>query len=286
MRFLALLLSCVVVQAELIRGMVELSGLKGEVLARQAKRDAPRALRAGDALREDDVLTTPADGGAELVFSNGLRVMVAPSTTVRLSMFRQVKKSGPDDPRERGERAGDASVVDLELLSGRMVVVAPPLSVRSLISVKVPEGRMDLGHEGVYELSSDRTVSGEMVSQSVVLAGSLKFIAALDGRLKVVNVESGNRLQVTGDSSAGRKLVAEKTKMESSELEARLKRVDFDPQGEVPAVVVPVATQATPPPAPNYGSRTEVSRSESTVQQVTQQVIERAAQTNPSPTGG
>jgi hypothetical protein len=286
MRFLALLLSCAVAQAELIQGMVELSGLKGEVIASQVAGAEPRALHAGDALHEDEVLTTAADGGAELVFSNGLRIVIAPSTTIRLSMFRQVKKTAPSGASERGEGTGDASVVDLDLRSGRMVVVAPPLSTRSLVSVKVPEGRMELAREGIYELSSERVASGERVAQSVVLAGSLKFSPVNEGRAAAVAVEAGSRLQVTADASANRQLVVEKSKMDKPELEARLKRVDFDPQGEVPPVVVPVSSQVTPPPAPTYGSRTELSRSEEAVQQVTQQVIERVAQTNPSPTGG
>lgn len=286
MRILCILLSSLALHAEMIRGEVELSGLKGEILLRSSAGGEPRTLEAGAALHEDEALSTSAEGGAELAFSNGLRLVLAPATTIRLAMFRQVKPTPRRPGRDRGEADGEASVVDLDLRGGRVVVVAPAMPARSLVSVRIPEGRMDIGQEGVYELSSERTPSGEWLSQTMVLAGLLKFSPVGGGRAKVVSVEAGNRLQVNSDLTVTGRMVVEKTKMDSSELAARLKRIEFDPEGDAPAVVLPAQPAPLPAPPPTAGSRTEVSRSADLVQRVTQQVVERAAQTNPSPTGG
>jgi len=286
---LLLLLSLVAVRAELVRGQVELAGLKGAITAQSSADQVVRPLTAGDVLREDDELATSADGSAELLFSNGVRILVASGSRLRLSMFRQVKMPSPSRRREAGELPEDGSVVDLSLGSGRVTVVCPPLQARSLVSVRTPQGRSDLAREGVYELSFERAAGGELMAQTLVLAGSLQFTPAGKGRAKPLKVEANNKLLVTSDLASPTQVVLEKLKMESGEVDLRLKGVVFDPASEP---VLPVVPKPAPlaPPAPSVGSSSGptpvVAPSEQTVQQVTQEVLERQAQTNPSPTGG
>ena len=287
--FLLLLLSLVSVRAELVRGQVELAGLKGAITAQSSVDQVVRSLTAGDVLREDDELTTPPDGSAELAFSNGVRIIVAPGSKLRLSMFRQVKMPLPSRRRDAGELPDDGSVVDLSLGSGRVTVVCPPLQARSLVSVRTPQGRSDLAREGVYELSFERASGGELVAQALVLAGSMQFTPAGKGRAKPLKVEASNKLLITSDLGSPTQVVLEKLKMESGEVNLRLKGVVFDPASDV---VLPIAPKPAPiaPPAPSVGSSSEatpaLAPSERTVQRVTQEVLDREAQANPSPTGG
>lgn len=284
---LCLLLSVVVVRAELIRGQVELAGVKGAITAKSTFDQAARPLNAGDAVREDDELVTPPDGAAELFFSNGVKVLVSPGTKLRLSMFRQVKMPRPGRIREAGELPDDGSLVDLVLGTGKVTVVCPPLQARSLVSVRTPQGRSDLRREGVYELSFERAASGELVAQSLVLAGSLKFTPV--GKGKSLNIEASNKLLITSDLAAPTQVLLEKLKMESGEVEGRLKGVVFDPSSELVSPLAPHGP-AIAPPVPSTGAtftnQPASTQSENVVQKVTQEVLDRQAQTNPSPTGG
>lgn len=285
--FIFLLLSVVLARAELLRGQVELTGLKGALTAKSTFDQVTRPLAAGDAIREDDELATPSDGAAELMFSNGVKVLVAPGTKLRLSMFRQVKMPLPGHRREAGELPSDGSLIDLVLGAGRVTVVCPPLQARSLVSVRTPQGRSDLGREGVYELSFERASSGELLAQTLVLAGSLKFTPI--GKGKPLSVEANNKLLITSDLATPTQVVLEKLKMETGEVEVRLKSVVFDPSTDA---VPPLAPKTLPiaPPAPSSGAsftnQPAPSASELTMQKVTQTILERQAQTNPSPTGG
>lgn len=281
--FIVLLLSAVLAQAELLRGQVELAGLKGAITAKSTFDQVTRPLMAGDAIREDDELATAADGAAELFFSNGVRVQVAPGTKLRLSMFRQVKMPLPGRSREAGELPDDGSLVDLVLGAGRVTVVCPSLQARSLVSVRTPQGRSDLRREGVYELSFERASSGELVAQSLILAGSLKFTPI--GKGKPLNVEANNKLLITSDLTTPAQVVLEKLKMEAGEVEVRLKGIRFDPATDT----VPPAAAVTVPATGGGSSATiqpRVQPSAQAAQNVVEEVVERQAQTNPSPTGG
>jgi hypothetical protein len=285
--FIVLLLSAVLAQAELLRGQVELAGLKGAITAKSTFDQVTRPLMAGDAIREDDELATAADGAAELFFSNGVRVQVAPGTKLRLAMFRQVKMPLPGRNREAGELPDDGSLVDLVLGAGRVTVVCPSLQARSLVSVRTPQGRSDLRREGVYELSFERASSGELVAQSLVLAGSLKFTPI--GKGKALSVEANNKLLITSDLTTPTQVVLEKLKMESGEVEVRLKGVSFDPATDTVPPVVPPAAAVTVPATGGGSSATlqpRVQPSAQAAQNVVEEVVERQAQTNPSPTGG
>jgi hypothetical protein len=285
--FIVLLLSAVLAQAELLRGQVELAGLKGAITAKSTFDQVTRPLMAGDAIREDDELATAADGAAELFFSNGVRVQVAPATKLRLSMFRQVKMPLPGRSREAGELPDDGSLVDLVLGAGRVTVVCPSLQARSLVSVRTPQGRSDLRREGVYELSFERASSGELVAQSLVLAGSLKFTPI--GKGKALSVEANNKLLITSDLTTPTQVVLEKLKMESGEVDLRLKGVRFDPATDTVPPVVPSAAAVTVPATGGGSSATIqplVQPSAQAAQNVVEEVVERQAQTNPSPTGG
>jgi hypothetical protein len=285
--FIFLLLSVVLARAELLRGQVELAGLKGAITAKSTFDQVTRPLTAGDAIREDDELATPSDGACELMFSNGVKVLVAPGTKLRLSMFRQVKMPLPGQRREAGELPDDGSLVDLVLGAGRVTVVCPPLQARSQVSVRTPQGRSDLRREGVYELSFELASSGELVAQTLVLAGALKFTPV--GKGKPLSVEANNKLLITSDLATPAQVVLEKLKMESGEVAVRLKSVVFDPSTDT---VPPLAPKALPiaPPAPSTGASStnqpSPSASEQVVQKVTQEILDRQAQTNPSPTGG
>jgi hypothetical protein len=285
--FILLLFSVVLARAELLRGQVELAGLKGAITAKSTFDQVTRPLTAGDAIREDDELATPSDGAAELMFSNGVKVLVAPSTKLRLSMFRQVKMPLPGQRREAGELPNDGSLIDMVLGAGRVTVVCPPLQARSLVSVRTPQGRSDLGREGVYELGFELASSGELVAQTLVLAGALKFTPV--GKGKPLSVEAHNKLLITSDLATPTQVVLEKLKMESGEVAVRLKSVVFDPSTDT---VPPLAPNAVPitPPAPSAGASltTQPSppASEQVVQKVTQEILDRQSQTNPSPTGG
>ena len=284
---LCLLLSAVVARAELIRGQVELASVKGAITAKSTFDQAARPLNAGDAVREDDELVTPPDGAAELFFSNGVKVLVSPGTKLRLSMFRQVKMPRPGRIRESGELPDEGSLVDLVLGAGKVAVVCPPLQARSLVSVRTPQGRSDLRREGVYELSFERASSGELVAQSLVLAGSLKFTPV--GKGKSLNIEANNKLLITSDLAAPTQLVLEKLKMETGEVEGRLKGVVFDPSSEQVSPLAPRGPAIAPPvpsAAATITSQPTSTQSEKVVQKVTQEVLDRQAQTNPSPTGG
>jgi hypothetical protein len=242
---------------------------------------------AGDAIREDDELATAADGAVELFFSNGVRVQVAPGTKLRLSMFRQVKMPLPGRSREAGELPDDGSLVDLVLSAGRVTVVCPSLQARSLVSVRTPQGRSDLRREGVYELSFERSSSGELAAQSLVLAGSLKFTPI--GKGKALSVEANNKLLITSDLTTPTQVVLEKLKMESGEVDLRLKGVRFDPATDTVPPVVPPAAAVTVPATGGGSSATIqplVQPSAQAAQNVVEEVVERQAQTNPSPTGG
>ena len=284
---LCLLLSVVVARAELIRGQVELAGVKGAITARSTFDPVARSLNAGDAVREDDELETPSDGAAELFFSNGVKILVSPGTKLRLAMFRQVKMPRPGRIRETGELPDDGSLVDLVLGAGKVTIVCPPLQARSLVSVRTPQGRSDLRREGVYELSFERASSGELVAQSLVLAGSLKFTPV--GKGKSLNIESNNKLLITSDLAAPTQVVLEKLKMESGEVEGRLKGVVFDPSSELVSPLAPHGP-AIAPPVPSTGATFTNQRgptqSENILEKVTREVLDRQAQTNPSPTGG
>ena len=285
--FILLLFSVVLARAELLRGQVELAGLKGAITAKSTFDQVTRPLTAGDAIREDDELATPSDGACELIFSNGVKVLVAPGTKLRLSMFRQVKMPLPGERREAGELPNDGSLIDLVLGAGRVTVVCPPLQARSLVSVRTPQGRSDLGREGVYELGFELASSGELVAQTLVLAGALKFTPV--GKGKPLSVEANNKLLITSDLATPTQVVLEKLKMESGEVAVRLKSVVFDPS---PDTVSPLAPKAVPitPPAPSAGAslttQPSPSASEQVVQKVTQEILDRQSQTNPSPTGG
>jgi hypothetical protein len=285
--FILLLLSVVLARAELLRGQVELAGLKGAITAKSTFDQVIRPLTAGDAIREDDELATPSDGAAELMFSNGVKVLVAPGTKLRLSMFRQVKMPLPGQRREAGELPNDGSLIDLVLGAGRVTVVCPPLQARSQVSVRTPQGRSDLRREGVYELSFELASSGELVAQTLVLAGALKFTPV--GKGKPLSVEANNKLLITSDLAAPAQVVLEKLKMETGEVEVRLKSVVFDPATDTFTPLVPKALPIAPP-APSAGAsftnQPAPSASELTIQKVTQEILERQAQTNPSPTGG
>ena len=285
--FILLLLSVVLARAELLRGQVELAGLKGAITAKSTFDQVTRPLTAGDAIREDDELATPSDGAAELMFSNGVKVLAAPGTKLRLSMFRQVKMPLPGQRREAGELPDDGSLIDLVLGAGRVTVVCPPLQARSQVSVRTPQGRSDLQREGVYELSFELASSGELVAQTLVLAGSLKFTPI--GKGKPLSVEANNKLLITSDLATPAQVVLEKLKMETGEVEVRLKSVVFDSSTDT---FPPLAPKALPiaPPAPSAGAsftnQPAPSASELTMQKVTQEILGRQAQTNPSPTGG
>jgi hypothetical protein len=285
--FILLLFSVVLARAELLRGQVELAGLKGAITAKSTFDQVTRPLTAGDAIREDDELATPSDGAAELMFSNGVKVLVAPGTKLRLSMFRQVKMPLPGQRREAGELPDDGSLIDLVLGAGRVTVVCPPLQARSQVSVRTPQGRSDLRREGVYELSFELASGGELVAQTLVLAGALKFTPV--GKGKPLNVEANNKLLITSDLATPAQVVLEKLKMESGEVAIRLKGVVFDPSTDT---VPPLAPKALPiaPPAPSAGAsftnQPSPAASEQVVQKVTQEILDRQAQTNPSPTGG
>jgi hypothetical protein len=285
--FIFLLFSVVLARAELLRGQVELAGLKGAITAKSTFDQVARPLAAGDAIREDDELATPSDGAAELIFSNGVKVLVAPGTKLRLSMFRQVKMPLLGQRREAGELPDDGSLIDLVLGAGRVTVVCPPLQARSQVSVRTPQGRSDLRREGVYELSFELASSGELVAQTLVLAGALKFTPV--GKGKPLSVEAHNKLLITSDLATPAKVVLEKLKMETGEVEVRLKSVVFDPSTDI---VSPLALKALPiaPPASSAGTsftnQPSPTASEQVVQKVTQEILDRQAQTNPSPTGG
>lgn len=285
--FILLLLSVVLARAELLRGQVELAGLKGAITAKSTFDQVIRPLTAGDAIREDDELATPSDGAAELMFSNGVKVLVAPGTKLRLSMFRQVKMPLPGQRREAGELPNDGSLVDLVLGAGRVTVVCPPLQARSQVSVRTPQGRSDLRREGVYELSFELASGGELVAQTLVLAGALKFTPV--GKGKPLSVEANNKLLITSDLATPAQVVLEKLKMENGEVEVRLKSVVFDPSTDT---FPPLAPKALPiaPPAPSSGAsftnQPAPAPSEQVMQKVTQEILDRQAQTNPSPTGG
>lgn len=285
--FILLLLSVVLARAELLRGQVELAGLKGAITAKSTFDQVIRPLTAGDAIREDDELATPSDGAAELMFSNGVKVLVAPGTKLRLSMFRQVKMPIPGQRREAGELPNDGSLVDLVLGAGRVTVVCPPLQARSQVSVRTPQGRSDLRREGVYELSFELASSGELVAQTLVLAGALKFTPV--GKGKPLSVEANNKLLITSDLATPAQVVLEKLKMETGEVEVRLKSVVFDPSTDTFPTLAPKALPIAPP-APSAGAsftnQPAPAPSEQVMQKVTQEILGRQAQTNPSPTGG
>lgn len=284
---LCLLLSVVVARAELIRGQVELTGVKGSVTAKSTFEQIARSLNAGSPISEDDELITAMDGTADLLFSNGVRVHVAPSTKLRLSMFRQVKMPIPGRLGDVGELPDDGSVLDLRLGAGRFTVVCPPLQDRSLVSVRTPQGRSDLRRAGVYEFSIERSPAGELLAQALVWAGDLKFTPI--GKAKSLIVEASNKLLVTSDLAAPAQVVLEKLKMETTEVAERLKRVAFDPS---PELVTPLAPggPTIAPPAPSAGASfanlPAPTDSEEIMKKVTQEVLDRQAQTNPSPTGG
>ena len=285
--FILLLFSVALARAELLRGQVELAGLKGAITAKSTFDQVTRPLTAGDAIREDDELATPSDGAAELMFSNGVKVLVAPGTKLRLSMFRQVKMPLPGQRREAGELPDDGSLIDLVLGTGRVTVVCPPLQARSQVSVRTPQGRSDLRREGVYELSFELASGGELVAQTLVLAGALKFTPV--GKGKPLNVEANNKLLITSDLATPAQVVLEKLKMESVEVAVRLKGVVFDPSTDtfppLDPKVLPIA-----PSAPSSGASStnqpSPAATEQVVQKVTQEILDRQAQTNPSPTGG
>jgi hypothetical protein len=282
---LFLFLSVLTVRAELVRGQVELAGLKGAITAQSYSDLVVRPLMAGDVLREDDELATPPDGSAELLFSNGVRILVASGSRLRLSMFRQVKMPSPSRRREAGELPEDGSIVDLSLGSGRVTVLCPPLQARSSVLVRTPQGRSDLAREGVYELSFEHAAGGELFAQTLVLAGSLQFTPAGKGRTKSIMVEASNKLLVTSEPATPTQVNVEKIKMETGEVDLRLKAAVFEPTSDVP----PPVGRKSGPPAPvggSSGARPVVAPSERAVQQVTQEVLDRQAQTNPSPTGG
>ena len=285
--FILLLLSVVLARAELLRGQVELAGLKGAITAKSTFDQVTRPLTAGDAIREDDELATPSDGAAELMFSNGVKVLVAPGTKLRLSMFRQVKMPLPGQRREAGELPDEGSLVDLVLGAGRVTVVCPPLQARSQVSVRTPQGRSDLRREGVYELSFELASSGELVAQTLVLAGALKFTPV--GKGKPLSVEANNKLLITSDLATPAQVVLEKLKMETGEVEVRLKSVVFDPSTDTFPTLAPKALPIAPP-APSAGAsftnQPAPAPSEQVMQKVTQEILGRQAQTNPSPTGG
>jgi hypothetical protein len=135
----------------------------------------------------------------------------------------------------------------------------------------------------VYELSFERASSGELVAQSLVLAGSLKFTPI--GKGKALSVEANNKLLITSDLTTPAQVVLEKLKMEAGEVDLRLKGIRFDPATDT----VPPAAAVTVPATGGGSSATiqpRVQPSAQAAQNVVEEVVERQAQTNPSPTGG
>jgi hypothetical protein len=286
--FLLLLMSVVAVRAELLHGHVELTALKGAITAKSSSGQEIRQLKAGDLLREDEELKTPVGGSAELQFSNGMRILVAPATKLSLAFFRQVKTSQPSHLRESGELPGDGSVVDLLLGGGHVTIVCPALESRSQVSVRTPQGRADLTREGVYELIYGPTPEGELLAQVFVLAGYLHFTPAVNSHGRSVKVEASNKLSVTSDAANPTQLVLEKLKMESSEVVARLKGIVLEPPLEWFFPFLPKAEPVSTPALSQGASGLQpgLTASEEAMRRVTQEILERQAQTNPSPTGG
>lgn len=279
--------------AALIRGQVELTAVNGEVAVKNEDQTL-KTLLAGDAVREEDLLVTPAEGTAELVFSNGVRLLIGPASTIRLSTFRQVKMPAPGRQRELGELPGEGSFLEMDLRLGRATVICPPLQSGSVVMVKTLLGRADISQQGNYEFANERSSTGGVNIQAVALAGAMAFTPVGGRASKPVMIQAENQLLVTAPTTDSRRPVMELTKLSTNDIDARLQSLGIDPattpqlliKKEVPTG--PTVAPAPAMPAPTGGSAPQSSgfTQNQKVENAVNQLVERQQSLNPSPTGG
>ncbi len=252
--------------AALIRGQVELAAVNGMVVVKNEDLIL-KTLSAGDALREEDLLVTPAEGTAELVFSNGVRLLIGPAATVRLSTFRQVKMPAPGRQCELGELPGEESFLEMDLRVGRVTVICPPLQIGSVVMVKTLLGRADISRQGNYEFVNERTATGGVNIQAVTLVGEMGFTPVGGRSSKPIVISSENQLLVTAPTTESRKLVMEQTKLLRNEIDARLHSLGIDspPSQLLLKKELPTPTTSAVAPAPLTTGPTQTPKVENAV---------------------
>lgn len=273
--------------AALIRGQVELTAVNGEVAVKNEDQTL-KTLLAGDAVREEDLLVTPAEGTAELVFSNGVRLLIGPASTIRLSTFRQVKMPAPGRQRELGELPGEGSFLEMDLRLGRATVICPPLQSRSVVMVKTLLGRADISQQGNYEFANERSASGGVNIQAVALAGDMAFTPVGGRASKPIMIPAENQLLVTAPTTDSRRPVMELTKLSTNDIDARLQSLGIAPAATPQFLIkkeLPTTPTVAPAPDTSAPQSTGLTQAQK-VENAVNQLVERQQSLNPSPTGG
>ena len=125
--------------AALQSGKVEVGKSSGTVTLIDAKAER-KPLASGAFFQEGSMVETGVDSSAELVFSNGASVVLAPNTLLQVRTFRQIASAGIASPYRKIEKDPSPSVTELEVLRGKIIGEARKLNALSVFTVKTPAG--------------------------------------------------------------------------------------------------------------------------------------------------
>jgi hypothetical protein len=255
----------------------------------------------GSKSKQGDTVLTRADSKADLMFSNGIKLMLQPETTLTLTLLKQVEGTIlPPSLDNKSQKELGASLTEVEVINGKVVGDVKKLASESVFTLKTPVGVISI--KGTVFSVEFKTNKDGTVSFGVgCLVGRVQVQMA-DPKSAPLTIPAGQKLTMTApapapvgsqDKPAAAQNKGEKGDKQDSAPpeEAPVKPMQFMiaplPPAEAKELALRAPDQPPPPPAPPASAPAEAQKAsalDKIIQNMEQSI--QKGQVNTSPTGG
>ena len=284
------------------QGTVTLLEGSGEAL----EGEKATALAVGSVFKEGHTLKTGEKSKGELFLSNGIRLVMLPTSTIVVKNLKQGEGSiiAPS-PDNKSVKESSQSFTDLEVISGKVIGDVKKLASGSTFTLKTPVGVVNI--KGTvfsveYRVNKDGTQSFNVGC----LVGSVTVQMA-DPKIAPLSIPAGKQMSITAPpikalaetpppppekKGEEKKDEGEKPKGEDKPAPPEDKpappmqiKMEALPPAEIKQLVISAPSQPPPPPPPPPAPPAKESAVDNVINTLNRLELSEQV-TNPSPTGG
>lgn len=300
MRYLLLLLS-VACYGEAVDGYATVTNLVGSGFIEVAGKDVP--IKKDARATASNRLKTDKSTQADLILSNGIKLILTENSTVLLKTLKQTAGTlQPPSPDNKSFKELGPSITEVEVETGKVIGDVKKLVPNSVFTLKTPVGVVSIKGT-VFSVEFKKDKDGNAVFNVGCLVGRV-VVQMADPKVAPMTVPAGKQLSMTAPAPAPKQEDKPGDKPKDKE-EAKPKDKD-GPKSEQPAEQPPppppmkmemtalpptamagVKMDMPPPPPPNTPPpppQTQAQALDRVIQETANTVTKE--QVNPSPAGG